>query len=162
MTQEHEFIFNQLVNPIRHTNFADWTEYGEVKVKKSFHNVKFNVIHNHPSGKVKEYNIKLMDFHSNKLLLTVNYQSDAVPFIPNTEFYEPTWKDFTKEQLLKAIKYLTPLVNMRFEEDPDYYMMLVFKDKFHLSIRHKCKNHSGLEHNLCITAHDIELDEIKL
>lgn len=163
MSNEYEFIFKEFTQKSKFLNFNEWGDYGKVRqVKEKFH-IKHLVEYNRPSGRITGYNIKVIDYHTGKDVIMINYQADAVPFVPETEKYtEPTWKDFTDEQLNKAIKYLTPILNMKMNTEREHYNMLVFKDRFYLAIRvpHLDKSENK-EHNLCITAFDVCLDEIK-
>ena len=163
MSNEYEFIFKQFTHQTRTLNFNEWDEtYGSKKEKLQF-NTKFQVEYNRPSGRVTGYNIKVMDFYTNKDVIMINYQADAIPFVPETEkFTEPTWKDFTDEQLKKAIKYLTPILEMKMDNERDHYNMLVFKDRFYIGIRiPHLDEFENKEHNLCITVYDVCLDDIK-
>lgn len=160
MSNEYEFIFNQFTASTKTLNFHERDEYGEFTKAKNSLNVKWNVNYNRPSGKITDYYINLFDFYTNKQVLFINYQSNVPKFEPEQEkYYEPSWKDFTDNQLKKAIDYLTPLLQMRMETDRSHYNLLVFKDKFHLGIRIK-NMWDDLEHNLCITAYDVDLDKL--
>ena len=78
MSNEYEFIFKQFTHPTRTLNFNEWDEtYGSKKEKLQF-NTKFQVEYNRPSGRVTGYNIKVMDFHTNKDVIMINYQADAI------------------------------------------------------------------------------------
>lgn len=161
MSNEYEYIFHQLVNPLRLSNFH---EYHEIEDDKpiSFVTRKFNcksTVHTQKiSGKIIEYSLQLRDFSTDEKILLINYQHKAEPFIPETvRYYEPTWQDFTDQQLAKAIKYLSPLLNMKMNTDRKHYTMLVHKDKFHLNIR-TSRAHDDYEHSLTITAYNYSLD----
>ena len=78
MSNEYEFIFKQFTHPTRTLNFNEWDEtYGSKKEKLQF-NTKFQIEYNRPSGRVTGYNIKVMDFHTNKDVIMINYQADAI------------------------------------------------------------------------------------
>lgn len=163
MSNEYQFLFERFTQNSKFLNFKEWPEYGETRQAKEQFNVKHSVEYNRPSGRVTGYNIKVMDFHTNKDVIMINYQADAIPFVPETEkFTEPTWKDFTDEQLKKAIKYLTPILEMKMNNERDHYNMLVFKDRFYIGIRiPHLDEFENKEHNLCITVYDVCLDDIK-
>lgn len=161
---EYEFIFEHFTQATDWLNFNEWDEYGEYRQEKTQFNIKYQVEHNEPSGRVTGYNIKVKDYHTDKDIIMVNYQADANPFSPEREkFYEPDWQDFTDIQLEKAIKYLTPILDMKMNTAREHYNLLVFKDRFYLGIRTAhLDTYENLEHNLCITAHDVNLEDIKL
>lgn len=155
MANEYEDIFNQLVNPFRLVHFDDGSG---VSFNKQKVNNKVSVVTQKSTGKVLEYSIHMRDYSSDKDILLINYRSTAVPFQPeHRRYYEPTWQDFTDNELSKAIEYLTPLLKMKMNENRDHYKMLVFKDKFHLSIRYP-GFYETTEHCLCITAYDCSLN----
>lgn len=159
MSREYEYIFNQLVNPLRLSNFDSYFDDGS---KVSFNRHKFNnkvtSVVQKRTGKVLEYSVRMREYSSDKDILLVNYRSNAVPFQPeHRRYYEPTWQDFTDNELSKAIEYLTPLLKMKMNVNRDHYKMLVFKDKFHLSIRYP-DFYETTEHCLCITAYDCSLN----
>lgn len=155
MSNEYEFIFEQLSNYQRSLNFKEYAEYGEVKKSSKMSYNKIKVNYNRPSGKITEYSITKFDYHTNEKILLVNYQADAAPFNPESEkYYEPTWLDFTDIQLKKALSFLTEQLEMKMNTNREHYKMLVFKDKFHLSIRvPNLDTFEELEHNLCITGY---------
>lgn len=160
MSNEYEFLFNNFINPLRNLNFNE--NFGEdTRLIKHQFNCKSNVTTARPSGKVLDYSIEIRDYFSNKKVLLINYHSNSISFQPEqVRFFEPTWLDFTDKQLSDAIKYLTPILNMKMETNRNHYRMLIFKDKFHISIRVK-NLFDELEHVLCITAYDYSLGEGK-
>lgn len=159
MSREYEYIFNQLVNSLRTSNFDSYFDDGsEVSFSKQKVNNKVSVVTQKSTGKVLEYSIHMREYSSDKDILLINYRSAAVPFQPELyRYYEPTWQDFTDNELSKAIEYLTPLLKMKMNTNRDHYKMLVFDDKFHLSIRYP-DLYETTEHCLCITAYDCSLN----
>ena len=161
MSNEYEFLFNNFINPLRSFNFQESFDGSSRMVRHEF-NCKSVVNTARPSGKVLDYSIEVRNYFSEKKILLIKYHSDFPSFQPEqVRHYEPTWQDFTDEELSKAIEYLTPILKMKMETNRDHYRMLVFKDKFHLSIRVK-NMYDELEHVLCITAYDYSLEEGKV
>ena len=118
MSAEYEYLFDHFTKSTSRLNFNECDEYEKHYTQKTQFNIKFEIEHRRQSGRVIGYNIKVNDFHTNKEVIMINYQADAIPFVPETvKFQESTWQDFTDEQLNKAIKYLTPILEMKMDTD---------------------------------------------
>lgn len=162
MLPEYEYLFNEFANPVPKAHF------NEPKDGKNQNNVygRRNEIICHvktrssnSSNRILGYSIAMSKHDMPLLLLT--YSADCPPFNPETvRYYEPTWLDFTDEQLAKAIKYLSPLLKMKMNTSRSYYKMLVFENHFYLAIRTKNQSNTELEHTLCIKAYDVYLSNL--
>ena len=161
----YEHLFNEFANPLKDLNFKE-NEKGKNQQNSNFNSheivCKIKTRSHRKSGRILEYSITMLDKSGNPLIL-MNYFSDCKPYVPETVRYtEPTWKDFTDEQLEKAVKYLNTMLKLtglfRIKPDRNIYDMLVFNDKFHLATRVK-NELNELEHNLCITAYNYSLEE---
>lgn len=160
MSNEYEFLFNNFMNPLRSLNFNE-SFCEDTRTDRREFNCKSTANIARPSGKVLDYSIEVRNYFSDKKILLIKYHSNFPSFQPEqVRYYEPSWLDFTDDQLAKAIKYLTPIINMNMNTNRDHYRMLIFKDKFHISIRVK-NIFNELEHALCITAYDYSLEEGK-
>lgn len=162
MSNEYEYLFDRFTQNTKFLNFNEWPEYGDFSTKNTQYNIKYQVQHNSPSSRVTEYSIKVKDYHTDKDVIMLNYHADSIPFVPEQEkFFEPSWQDFTDEQLNKAIKYLTPILEMKMNPEREHYNMLIFKDRFYLGIRiPHLDEFEEKDHNLCITAYNVELDKM--
>jgi hypothetical protein len=159
---EFEFLFSKFTQRTINLSFDEYCDYEDEYIKKNDYKVKCQHDYYSLSGRVKNYVLDVFNPKSDVQILKIVYRTDDDQFNPEQEkYFEPTWTDFTDTQLKRAIKYLTPLLEMKMNESRNHYGLLVFKDKFHLSIRIPCFNDSNLDHTLCITAYDIDLESIK-
>lgn len=164
MLNEYEHLFNEFANPVRKAHFTepkDGKDQNKVYGRRNKIVCHVETRSSTVSNRVLGYSIKMTKEDIPFLLLT--YTADCPPFKPESvRYYEPTWLDFTDEQLAKAIKYLSPLLKMKMKPDRSHYTMLVFKTHFYLAIRTKNEINTDLEHCLCIKAYDVCLDNLKL
>lgn len=162
MLNEYEHLFNEFANPVRKAHF---NEPKNGKSQENQYGVKNEIVCQvktrsaSSSNRILGYSITMSN--RDKPLLLLTYNADCIPFKPETvRYYEPTWLDFTDEQLAKAIKYLSPLLKMKMKTNRSHYNMLVFNTHFYLAIRIKNQVNTELEHCLCIKAYDVCLDDL--
>lgn len=159
-TPVYEFIYKQYAHrcfPIVGYNFNEWDDGEDCNFRVFESRVRTYVRAENSSGRITEYKIDMFNPHTDALEVKVVYHSYFTEFQPESvKYFEPTWQEFTDDQLKRALEYLTPKVNMNFDEDRSLYKLLVFKDKFHLAMQTKHK-YEDLYHTLCITAYDIDI-----
>lgn len=161
MLHEYEQLFNEFAIPLQKAHFKEH----KVSQRNTYGNKKEIVCKvkartDTKSHRVLEYSITMLNRENNPII-HLNYLADSPPFKPETvRFYEPTWLDFTDEQLAKAIKYLSPLLKLKMKTNRSHYTMLVFNTHFYLAIRTQNEINTDLEHCLCIKAYDVCLDDL--
>lgn len=92
--------------------------------------------------------------------ILVTYRSEADPFMPEKEkYFEPDWKQYQSAELLKAIEYISTRIDFDILPKRQDIGLLVFKDKFYLSVRIPTKYNRNKEHCLCfsVQGHSLSL-----